>query len=64
MVRRVARKVRIEYPGAVYHLMNRGDGREAIFRNDADRELLRESATEKESSVNVWDPFRIHGTDP
>jgi hypothetical protein len=44
--------------------MNRGDGREAIFRNDADRELLRESATEKESSVNVWDPFRIHGTDP
>jgi REP element-mobilizing transposase RayT len=35
---RVARKVRIEYPGAVYHVMNRGDRREAIFRNDADRE--------------------------
>ena len=27
--------------------MNRGDRREAIFRNDADRERLRESATEK-----------------
>jgi REP element-mobilizing transposase RayT len=40
MVWRVARKVRIEYPGAVYQLMNRGDRREAIFRNDADRELF------------------------
>ncbi len=38
MVWRMARKVRIEYPGAVYHLMNRGDRREAIFRDDADRE--------------------------
>jgi REP element-mobilizing transposase RayT len=37
---RVARKVRIEYPGAVYQLMNRGDRREAIVRNDADRELF------------------------
>ncbi len=26
----VARQLRIEYPGAVYHVMNRGDRREAI----------------------------------
>ncbi len=31
------RKLRIEYPGAVYHVMNRGDRREDIFRDGADR---------------------------
>ncbi|MBM3841456.1 MAG: addiction module toxin RelE, partial [Verrucomicrobia bacterium] len=30
-LRRMARKLRIEYPGAIYHLMNRGDRREEIF---------------------------------
>lgn len=33
----VARKLRIEYPGAVYHIINRGDRREAIFQDDTDR---------------------------
>ncbi len=32
------RKARVEFPGAVYHLLDRGDRREAIFRDDADRE--------------------------
>jgi hypothetical protein len=36
----MARKLRVEYPGAIYHLMNRGDRREAIFKDDADRERL------------------------
>ncbi len=27
----------IEYPGAIYHMMNRGDRREAIYRDDEDR---------------------------
>jgi REP element-mobilizing transposase RayT len=40
ILRRVARKLRIEYPGAIYHVMNRGDRREAIFDDDADRELF------------------------
>ncbi len=31
------RALRIEYPGAIYHVMNRGDRREPIFRDDADR---------------------------
>jgi hypothetical protein len=30
----MARKLRVEYPGAVYHVMNRGDRREDIFRTD------------------------------
>jgi len=34
----MARKVRVEYPGAIYHVMNRGDRREEIFREDPDRE--------------------------
>ena len=27
------RQLRIEYPGAIYHLMSRGDHREAIFHD-------------------------------
>ena len=34
---RMARKLRLQYPGAVYHLMSRGDRREAIFHDDQDR---------------------------
>jgi REP element-mobilizing transposase RayT len=34
----MARKLRVEYPGAIYHVMNRGDRREAIFRDDGDRQ--------------------------
>jgi hypothetical protein len=30
------RKLRIEYPGAMYHVMNRGDHRENIFKDDED----------------------------
>ena len=33
----MARKLRVEYPGAMYHVMNRGDRREPIFQDDADR---------------------------
>ncbi len=32
------RKLRIQYPGAMYHVMNRGDQREAIFGDDLDRQ--------------------------
>ncbi len=31
------RQLRIEYPGAIYHVMNRGDRREPIFHDDFDR---------------------------
>jgi putative transposase len=33
----MARPLRIEFPGAVYHLTSRGDRREAIFDDDDDR---------------------------
>ena len=34
----MARKLRVQYPGAIYHVMNRGDRRESIFKDDLDRE--------------------------
>ncbi|MEM9443945.1 MAG: hypothetical protein AAGA18_01210 [Verrucomicrobiota bacterium] len=32
------RQPRIEYEGAIYHVMSRGDRGEAIYWNDEDRE--------------------------
>ena len=34
----MARPLRIEYPGAYYHVINRGNNQEKIFKNDRDRE--------------------------
>ena len=34
----MARKLRLEYEGAIYHVMNRGDRRESIFLDDEDRQ--------------------------
>jgi REP element-mobilizing transposase RayT len=39
----VPRKLRVEYKGAIYHLINRGDRREPIFKDDKDRELFLET---------------------
>jgi hypothetical protein len=36
----MARTLRSEYPGAIRQVMNRGDRRAAIFRDDADRQRL------------------------
>ncbi len=32
------RKLRVEYPGAMYHVMSRGDRPEDIFLDDVDRQ--------------------------
>jgi len=40
------RQVRLEYEGAVYHVMNRGDRREDIVRDDKDRERFVETLGE------------------
>jgi putative transposase len=32
------RKIRVEYPGAIYHLMSRGDRKEDIYHDDIDRQ--------------------------
>jgi REP element-mobilizing transposase RayT len=46
ILQRVARKLRIQYPGALYHVMNRGDRREAIFEDDTDRRRFLETLAE------------------
>lgn len=35
----MARPPRVEFPGALYHVIVRGNERKAVFRDDADREL-------------------------
>ena len=54
----VARKLRVQYPGAIYHLMNRGDRREPIFRDDADRahflETLGQCCAKTDWEVHAW----------
>jgi len=38
----MARPLRIEYPGAVYHVTSRGNARQSIFIDDVDRQLFLE----------------------
>lgn len=40
------RQIRIEYPGAIYHLLSRGDRREAIFLDEGDRHDFIKTLTE------------------
>jgi hypothetical protein len=42
----MARKLIVEYAGAIYHVMNRGDRRERIFIDDADRQRFVETLGE------------------
>jgi putative transposase len=53
----MARKLRIQHPGAIYHLMNRGDHQERIFCNDADRKLFLATLVEGCQKTG----FQIHG---
>ena len=49
----MARKLRVQYPGAIYHVLNRGDRREAIFRDDRDRQRFLETLGEA-STKTGW----------
>jgi hypothetical protein len=42
----VPRKLRIECEGAIYHVMNGGDRREPMFRDEAGRKRFRETLGE------------------
>jgi putative transposase len=52
----VARPLRIEYPGAAYHVMARGNQGQVIFRDDADRKRFLETLTESCEKTG----WRIH----
>ena len=40
---RVARKLRVEYAGAIYHVINRSEHREPIYQDDDDRRAFLET---------------------
>jgi REP element-mobilizing transposase RayT len=42
----MARKLRVQYPSAIYHVMNRGDRREPIFKDDEDHRRFLETLGE------------------
>ena len=46
----MARPLRIEFAGTLYHLTSRGDRREAIYEDDEDREAFLE-AWKKETEL-------------
>ena len=50
----MARPLRIEFPGAIYHVTSRGNERKAVFKTQRDREKFLsylESATERYEAV-------------
>lgn len=50
----MARPLRIEYLGAAYHVMARGNQGQAIYRDDQDRKRFLETPAEAcEKSVNM-----------
>ncbi len=53
---RVPRSIRIEYPGAFYHVMARGNRREAIFQDEADRRFFLQTLGEA-CAMTGW---RVH----
>ena len=46
----MARKPRVEYAGAFYHVICRGNQRQVIFRSDADRKYYLEGKSKKEGN--------------
>ncbi len=59
----VPRLLRIEYPGAIYHVMSRGDRREPLFKDDRDRQrflaTLDEAAAKTEWQVHAYRLMRF-----
>ena len=55
----MARQIRIEYEGATYHVMARGNHRQAIYGDDQDRKLWLEALGE----VCEKTGWRVHVND-
>jgi len=52
------RKLRIEYPAAMYHVMNRGDQRKDIFGDDEDRQKFLSTLGEA-CGKNEWQVYAV-----
>jgi REP element-mobilizing transposase RayT len=53
----MARPLRVEYPGAVYHVTARGNERRKTFRDDLDRQCFLETLVEAVEQFGL----RLHG---
>ena len=60
----VARQLRVQYAGAIYHVMSGGDRRESIFEDDQDRirflKTLAEVCQKIGWQVHAWCLMRNH----
>ena len=54
------RQVRIQYPGAIYHVMSRGDRRENIFLDDVDRHDCLKTMAETCQKTG----WQVHASEP
>ncbi|MCB1127138.1 MAG: hypothetical protein KDM81_11610 [Verrucomicrobiae bacterium] len=56
----MARQLRIEYPGAIYQVMSRGDWREDIFHDEVDRleslKTLAEACQKADFQIHAYCP--------
>jgi len=63
----MARRLPVEFPGAIYHVMNPGDRREDIFHDDRDRESFLNTLGEACAKTNwqihayclMWNLFHL-----
>lgn len=62
----MARQWRIEYPGAFYHILSRGNERQEIFSSDDDREMFLElhGNFSDRFQIDVFAYVLMHGKDP
>ena len=49
----MARQLRIQYPGAFYHVTCRGNERQDIYRDNADYEIFFETLADSQAVYNV-----------
>jgi REP element-mobilizing transposase RayT len=49
----MARQLRVEFHGALYHVISRGNERNPIFRNDSERNLFIETLKESAELAGV-----------
>ena len=52
--RRIARKLRDWYPGAIYHIMHRGVRRKPIFEDEMDHQVLLQIIKTSLSKYSCW----------
>ena len=50
----MARKLRLEYEGAVYHVINRGNYRADIFRDDGAKQAFWLASTRRVKKRDGW----------